>query len=214
MPNLNPSATETSGNQDACDFSALITLLDHYLSQGTRVSEFDLMRWLQAPERAIFRSDALSDPLTLFRSHFILMHCLYRLRRQWHEQQKGGLEISALAIYRTPYRPPCHTPDTANTDRAPAHHDSLAAYYLDLSQLNTGREDVESLLRSFWQSMLLPDTQHQDLELLELEEPVDAQQIRRQYRRLAMQHHPDRGGDQDYFCRLQAAFQRLKTRYS
>ena len=58
MPNLNPSATETSGNQDACDFSALITLLDHYLSQGTRVSEFDLMRWLQAPERAIFRSDA------------------------------------------------------------------------------------------------------------------------------------------------------------
>ena len=52
--------------------------------------------------------------------------------------------------------------------------------------------------------------QNQDLATLELKPPVSAQQIRQQYRRLAMQHHPDRGGDSVKFRQISAAFQRLK----
>jgi len=189
------------------EFTPLLTLLEHFLSDGKKVTEYELMRWLQAPDQAIFRRDALSDPLMLFRSHFILMHCLYRLRDQWQRDGIAGLEISALAIYRTPF-----AADTESTRLT--QYDGVAEYYLDLRQLDTSRADVEAMLRSFWEKMLLPDNQQQDLQLLELSEPVSAQQIRTQYRRLVMKHHPDRGGDQTHFCRIQAAFQRLKTRYS
>ena len=189
----------------ADDFTALLTLLERYLLPGQAVSEYELLRWLQAPQQGIFRTDALRDPLLLFRSHFILMHCLYRLRSQWAENRTAILEISPLQIRRMPWQ---------QSDRqAAAWHDPLASYYLDLNELNTGRDDVEAMLRHFWQQMLLPDHQQQDLALLELTEPVTAKEIRLQYRRLAMRHHPDRGGNEQHFCQLQAAFQRLKTRY-
>lgn len=186
-------------------FTPLIALLDCYLSPGQAVTEYELMRWLQAPEQGFFRPDALSEPLLLFRSHFILMHCLYQLRRQWAAAGTAGLEISALRIQRIPWQP-------ARASQ-PAAHDSLADYYLNLAELETDRETVEALLGSFWQQMLLPESQPEDLALLELSPPVTAEEIRLQYRRLAMRHHPDRGGDKQHFCRIQAAFQRLKTRY-
>lgn len=191
----------------ALDFSALIALLERILSSGEAISEYELMRWLQAPEQAIFRTDALQDPLLMFRSHFILMHCLYRLREQWQQSNSADLEISALSIRRIAFHP-----DHSAT--GVAQHDALAAYYLDLQNLHTEQDDIEQMLNSFWQKMLIPDNQQDDLDLLELSEPVTNQQIRQQYRRLAMQHHPDRGGDESHFCRIQAAFQRLKTRYS
>lgn len=190
----------------ACaDFEPLTALLERRLLSGEALSEYELLSWLQQPEQAIFAADALRDSLTLFRSHFILMHCLYRLRGQWFARQEALLEISALRIQRQPWQAAHH--------RLPAAADALADYYGDLNELATDRETVESLLGSFWKMMLNPLHQEEDLQLLELNVDASEQDIRLQYRRLAMRHHPDRGGDEQHFCRIQAAYQRLKNRY-
>ncbi len=189
------------------DFAPLLELLSLRLADGQACSEYDLLCWLQAPEQGIFRPDALRDSLTMFRSHFVLMHCLYRLQQQWATEQSALLDISALRICRQPW------PLTAQSSTL-AEHQPLAGYYLDLSQLNTPQEEVDELLRSFWQTMLQPEQEDQDIAELELSKPVTGAEIRLQYRRLAMQHHPDRGGDVNRFRNIQAAFQRLKHRYS
>lgn len=194
--------------QDTHDFQPLIELLRLKLNTGTAFSEFELMRWLQAPEQGIFRADALAHPLTLFQSHFILMHALYSLRQEWLEQGHALLEISALRVQKRPW-----LSSSSNTTQV-NHSDSLMAYYLDLSQLDTSEEEVEHLLHSFWKKMLLPERQPDDLALLELSPPVTAQQIKKQYRKLAMQHHPDRGGNEETFCQVQSAYQRLRMQFS
>src|SRR5690554_7283425 len=67
-------------------------------------------------------------------------------------------------------------------------------YYLDLNNLDTSEESIEQLLNSFWLKMRIPEQHPEDFAILELTPPVSANQIKAQYRKLAMQHHPDRGG--------------------
>lgn len=201
---LSPLAANDTATDD---FAPLLELLSLRLADGQACSEYDLLCWLQAPEQGVFRADALRDSLTMFRSHFILMHCLYRLQQQWAAEQSALLEISALRICRQPW------PQTSQSSTL-SEHQPLAEYYLDLNQLNTGQDEVDELLRSFWQTMLQPEQEDQDIAELELSKPVTGADIRLQYRRLAMQHHPDRGGDVNRFRDIQAAFQRLKHRYS
>ncbi len=52
-------------------------------------------------------------------------------------------------------------------------------------------------------------TREQAARLLEVTLPCADGQLKRAYRRLARQHHPDRGGDVRIFHQLQAAFERL-----
>jgi DnaJ-domain-containing protein 1 len=181
-------------------------LLATYLAEGHRCPEYELIRWLQKPEQGIFREDALSDSMTLFRANFIVMHALYRLRDRWFKEGRGYLEISALDIGLAPV-------NDKPQNELPGQHDPLAEYYLDLNNLNTDKEGVEALLNDFWQRMVIPEHYDDDLETLELTPPVDRQSLRQQYRRLAHQHHPDKGGDPETFRRVSSAYQRLKYRH-
>lgn len=52
-------------------------------------------------------------------------------------------------------------------------------------------------------------TREQAADLLQVTLPSSSGQIKRAYRRLAREHHPDRGGDVRLFHQLQAAFERL-----
>jgi DnaJ-domain-containing protein 1 len=181
-------------------------LIASYLADGTQCSEFELIKWLQAPDQGVFRADAMSDSVTLFRSHFLVMHCLYQLRNHWLTEQRGFLEISALNIILRPVSERAeHTLKSAI-----AQQDPLAAYYLDLNELETDEESIDALLNDFWRRMVIPDNYDADLATLELQPPVDSISVRQQYRRLAMRHHPDKGGDGEQFRRVSAAYQRLK----
>ena len=181
-------------------------LIASYLADGTQCSEFELIKWLQAPDQGVFRADAMSDSVTLFRSHFLVMHCLYQLRNHWLTEQRGFLEISALNIILRPVSERAeHTLKSAM-----AKQDPLAAYYLDLNELETDEESIDALLNDFWRRMVIPDNYDADLATLELQPPVDSISVRQQYRRLAMRHHPDIGGDGEQFRRVSAAYQRLK----
>ncbi|MAG43912.1 MULTISPECIES: DNA-J related domain-containing protein [Thalassolituus] len=181
-------------------------LLATYLADGHRCPEYELIRWLQAPEQGIFREDALSDSMTLFRANFIVMHALYRLRNRWLEDARGYLQISALDIGLVPLK-------TDSGSDLPDQHDALAEYYLDLNNLDTDQASVDALLNDFWQRMVIPEHYDDDLAMLELTPPVDLSTIRQQYRRLASQHHPDKGGDAEAFRKVSSAYQRLRYRH-
>lgn len=199
---INNSAT-AQANDDLTDTIRVVTdLIASYLTDGAQCSEFELIKWLQAPDQGVFRADAMSDSLTLFRCHFLVMHCLYSLRQQWLTEQRGYLQISAVNIVLCP--------SNNNDNTHLSEHDSLARYYLDLSELETDEETIDALLNDFWRRMVLPDHYDADLLTLELQPPVDRTTIRQQFRRLAMKHHPDKGGDSETFRRVSAAYQRLK----
>ena len=181
-------------------------LLATYLANGHRCPEYELIRWLQAPEQGIFREDALSDSMTLFRANFIVMHALYRLRDRWLTAGRGYLQISALDIGVVPLS------SDDGTD-LPGQHDALAAYYLDLNNLDTDQASVDALLNDFWQRMVIPEHYDDDLAVLELTPPVNRSTLRQQYRRLANQHHPDKGGDAEAFRKVSSAYQRLRYQH-
>lgn len=184
----------------------LQALLSLRLHAGEPLSEYELLRWLQEPGQGIFSATALQDTVAMFRAHFLLMHCLYRLRQQWASEQSALLEISALRIQKHPW-------PEASAATVPDQHDPIAGYYLNLEELQTPEDDINRLLRSFWQRMLLPQDEPDDWNTLELQPPADAGILRLQYRKLAMRHHPDRGGDPERFRAVQSAYQRLRQRY-
>ena len=155
------------------------------------VSEYDLIKFLQSAGHIQFERIALWDTLSLFQTHFILFHSLYTLREELWQQQRKVLEISPLKIVLYSY-----DEQKATQESSMAEHDPLRDYYLDLSNLKqTSADDVARLLDSFWTKLGANDQRAAALEVLELEDPVDYPTIKQQYRRLAMQHHPDRGGD-------------------
>ena len=48
-----------------------------------------------------------------------------------------------------------------------------------------------------------------DLELLHVNEPLTSADLKEAFRHLALEHHPDTGGDRDTFEALLAAYRRL-----
>lgn len=137
--------------------------------------------------------------LGLFRSHFLLFHVLYRLRDRMRQSGAGDIEIDPMCICRRSYTP---------GQSAVASHDSLRAYYLDTDNLeNTNAADVARMLKGFDAELRRREQRAHAMATLELTEPFDAAAVRRQYRRLAMRHHPDRGGDAE---RLQTINQALR----
>jgi hypothetical protein len=134
-----------------------------------------------------------ASPQALFCVHFQLFHVLYRLRDQLWQTQKAHLEIDSLKIRLLPYQP---------GSRALSPPDALRDYYLDLSNVETTTEqDVHELIASFWVRLQRRDQRVAALAELGLSDPVDDEIIKKTYRHLAMEHHPDRGGDKE---RLQA----------
>jgi len=71
--------------------------------------------------------------------------------------------------------------------------------------INTSEDDVYDMLASFWNNFNRFDNRDAALAELGLKDPVDDKTIKDEYRRLAMQHHPDRGGDSDKLQKINDA---------
>jgi DnaJ-domain-containing protein 1 len=170
-------------------------LLDLLRAHPGGMSEFELIAALDDP--AINR-EALADTLSLFQTHFLLFHHLYRLQERLRRERAGRLEIHCLKIILHPFTP--------GSGQLPAGSDPLGDYYLDLDNLaSTGKEEVEELLAAFWERFVGQDELSEALRTLGLEDAADFPAIRRRYRELAMRHHPDRGGDTEILQALNAA---------
>ncbi|MEN8168771.1 MAG: DNA-J related domain-containing protein [Pseudomonadota bacterium] len=171
------------------------------------ISEFQLLKSLRDEEYRLFPKLEPDDHLGLFQSHFLLFHTLYRLRDRLHAEQRAVLRISALLIELCDYQA---------GEAVLCEADPLRDYYIDLTNLDViGEADVVALLADFWRRMQLGEPQQLAIALsvLELDEAADFEQVKRQYRRLVMRHHPDRGGDTAKMHSLNEALDVLRTHY-
>lgn len=163
--------------------------------------EHQLIRSLKAHGFFDFLPEPPAEPAALFRAHFLLFHALYRLRDALSGSCRGWLQIDTLCIRRLPW---------SAADSALATPDALRTWYLDWSNLdNTGAADVDALIDSFWRQFARFDGRADALAELGLADPVDDETIKRTWRRLAMQHHPDRGGDNTRLQAINAAVECL-----
>jgi len=162
------------------------------------ISEYELILALESSGNPDFNASCLRNNLSLFQTHFFLFHSLYQCHEQlWHSGD-GRIEISPLRIQLLTISNPANTALTA--------HNPLRDYYLNIANLNdTDANDVDELLGKFWQRFVRNDERNNALAELELNDPVDWVTIKTQHRRLAMQHHPDRGGDEQRLQAINAA---------
>ena len=155
-------------------------------SQSDGVGEYDLMQNLKSQGYFDFLSQP-ALPHELFQAHFFLFHSLYLLSNILLEQKSHLLSIHTLKIQLLSYQ---EGENSLQVD------DKLKAYYMDFSNLeNTSEEDVYDMLASFWNKFNRFDNREEALDELGLKDPVEDEVIKQEYRRLIMQHHPDRGGD-------------------
>lgn len=123
-----------------------ITLQNLLLDKPAGFSEYQLINHFKDAQHPFFVSANLSDSLSLFRSHFVLFHLLYKLRDNLRAAGEFELHISPLQIYLAPMS--SATQHSANSS-ALAAREPLRRYYLDLNNLqDTGRAEVDALLNS------------------------------------------------------------------
>ena len=170
-------------------------------------TEYDLIQRLQEREDSFAFAGESAD-LVLFRKHFLVMNALYQLQSELFDTGMY-LTVSPLDIRLEPVQMSKLTsPPTDNA--AP-----LRAYYLNWDNLmQTGHTDVAAMLRRFQERYLALDERIQAMQTLDL--PVDApwETIKQSYRRLAAQHHPDKGGDPARFRAIRVAYEILQRCYS
>lgn len=193
----------------------IIPLLEPILERHPDgLSEYELLKQLAGQSSFFAKSDTDSPSrgLSLFQRHFLLFHCLYLLEQRYRANQSGILIISALEIKLRPYR---DDNETNQADAALTTPDPVRDYYLDITQLQaTSEHDLDEMLGKFWLALARYDTRDETLALLGLSDPVDDLTIRKKYRELVMQHHPDRGGDTDTILQLNAAISKLLPKSS
>jgi hypothetical protein len=170
------------------------------------VDEYALLKEMASRDVGLFNEEYFHSSFGLFQRHFLLFHALYLLRENLRSTGQGDLEIHCMGIRRLLCS---NTPS-----EYPAVHEPLAVYYLDLDNLkNTDEADVLNLLGNFWKKYTSTEQRDEALAVLELTHTASYPDIKQQYRRLAMQWHPDRGGDTEQFHRLEWAMRILRAVY-
>jgi DnaJ-domain-containing protein 1 len=191
---------------EQCPYQHLFpAILEELRRAPEGLSEYELLRRLSPrADAAGLCTDELRDAMGLFRVHFTLFHCLYHLRESL---ARDGEDLAIDCLRIAVKRP------AGGTGRAVAGHDPLAGYYLDLDNLDTMDSDrVEALLGAFWRMFQRYEPRSEALRVLGLEGPVSDAEIKARYRRLAMEHHPDRGGDRSTLQRINQAMDSLGLR--
>ena len=168
-------------------------MLELLAAHPAGLSEHELLKKLRECD-PLFAGFSAREPLGLFRGHYLLFHVLYRLRDHLAGERRGRLRVDPLGIVLEESEPlPCD--GYGGTALMPDEPD-FASCYADLDRLATVTvAEVGELLRSFHATRRRDGRRRAALAVLELRDPIDAAAIKRQYRRLAMRHHPDRGGD-------------------
>lgn len=198
------------------------------------VSEYDLIDILKKAPYQFFDDASLREPLMLFKTHFIVFHALYQLKRRWIEQGEGVLDIHTLNIKLNQ--------ESAHSDKNSTHGDNykdkesqdkvgaiteadaLAEYYLDWGNFEKAdRKSVDALLNAFWHRMASGNAhtfEQEDIAdahaLLGLpqDEHVSLSVLKRVYKKALQLVHPDKGGMQQEAQDVIHAYQLLLGYYS
>ena len=180
-------------------------LLELLAAHPAGLSEHELLKRLRECD-PLFAGFSAREPMSLFRGHYLLFHALYRLRERLARERRGRLRVDPLDIVLESKPLPCGGGTALASDEP-----DFAPCYADLARLATVTvAEVAELLRRFHVARGRDGRRAAALAVLDLRDPVDATAIKRQYRRLAMRHHPDRGGDGRRLGEINAALAMLE----
>ncbi len=156
-------------------------------------------------ERGLLSEDYGRDTLALFQAHFLVMNALYSIQ-QTSSGSTNYLEVSPLKIQWL-----STAESSSSENEMKLHNHSLSDYYLDFDNFNRASdESVAELLSGFWRRYIAQDDRHAALTVLDLQGCDDFSVIKRRYRQLAMEHHPDRGGDASRLADINDAYETLR----
>lgn len=176
---------------------------------GQRWREYDLINSLVSD--GVLANDYGATSLGLFQTHFLVKNALYHLQPVFL-QMGMTLVIEPIHIYLEECG--AEQPEQQSVSAAAAESPKVAEYYLDWSHfVQASEESVDSLLQSFWQRYIALDAKAEALALFDLDASATFPEIRRRYRQLAMQHHPDRGGCKNKIAELNQAMAVLQQCY-
>ena len=184
------------------EFKQYLNELEKILKQlPLGIKEYDLMQEISKLDLVTPLSLKAESTLDLYHKHFFLFHSLYVLRDILFQKHSIDIEISALSIRLI---------TSIGGAQQLGKEDNLRDYYLNLNQLlESSEESVNSLRNDFWERYLWNEERNDALAVLGLKDPVSEDEIVATYRQLAMQNHPDRGGDAEQFKLLVVAYKQL-----
>mgnify|MGYP000518003634 CR=1 FL=1 len=182
----------------------IIPILDIIKSQSQAMSEYELLTQLN--KQGEFSAELnRSKGLLLFQRHFLIVHALYYLQDSFRAESLF-LEVSPLCIQLRPLM----NGGGKNLSDVGASC-ALKAYYSDIKNLDgTDEQGVGVLLSGFWIKYLASDKRVAAYHALGLPLQADWCRVKAAFRRLAKQHHPDHGGDQDKFVEVRGAYEVLE----
>lgn len=199
----------TQESPESCLKESIRLLLE---TNEQALSEYDIIRSLN--EQGWGLSLDATESTVLFKTHFLVYHALYELQMEYWQEQQRLLDISALTIgfvncgVLTDKQ--SRATNIANDEQRPVSyesHQALRDYYLDLSHLEKATEStVNELLNQFWSRFVASDDKTKALAILDLPANTDLKTLKQRYRALAMEHHPDRGGEAEQFQQINWAF--------
>lgn len=137
----------------------------------------------------------------LFKRNFLIMNALYQLQTELYPEQWLQVEAMSIQLFSVV--------ETVGTTPVIDTTHPLREYYLEWTNYQVEDDEVKRLLNEFWSnyrrylggsSAISTIDRIQALKLFGLSESATAKDIRKQWRKLAMKHHPDRAtGNADKF---------------
>ncbi len=182
----------------------LLDAIDRFLNDFPQTNEHQLIKHLQDNKITPFADFSLAELKDLFSAHFLCMHVLYHLRREYRDKQTFVLDIQLVRIQRLPL---VASKSINNEEKVALETiDPLESYYLNSKHyFETQEDEINDLLKSFWQKYLAQDNKKEALAVLDLPTDADAKMIKAQYKHLAQKHHPDKGGCAEMFTKIREA---------
>lgn len=186
----------------------IIPILEILKVATDKIGEYDIISRLEQ-QGMVFPVANDSYNVAMFKKHFITMNALYHLQQDLFEDGYY-LNISALDIKIEPLGKVTDHQSLIDS----AEH-KVRDYYLDWRHFdNTSEAEIEELLANFWEMCSAMDKQAGALAILELNSDANWEDVKQRYRRLATEHHPDKGGKDARFIEIREAYEVLRCYYS
>lgn len=166
------------------------------------LSEYELLQTV-SPNTIL---ETLNKPgnTGLFQRHFVLKHVVYILQKELLADNEQVLVIEPLKIQLNT------ASDTDTQAISLTENTSLSDYYLNWNNFSTEEAEIDELLEGFWRNYAKYIQQDEAWEVLNLDANSSFENVTKRYRELAAVHHPDKGGEQEKFIKIRAAYEALK----
>ena len=174
-----------------------------------------------------------SEPLRLYQNHFLLFHLLYQLQDQFYQENRFlFVHFMRTMLLRYPDIGKCRFFDEqlvlfcgsrcSEGEQYCSHHAHLVGdkaldelsvkyFYADPKNFYKLDEDtVTAFLNGTWEILAHYDRYIESFKVLGLSESADLPTIKKTFKRLARQYHPDLGSrSQEKFLEINSAYQFL-----